>query len=83
MATIRLAAGDPDPLGVLDRLLRLDLAARRLGFAVVVTELRRDVADLACLAGVAGLLALDAGGQAEVGEQAGIEEVDDPGDRPA
>ena len=68
----------PD-LAVVDELARLQLAARRLGCAI---QLHRPCADLVALLDLVGLRGvLQVVGEAEGGEQVGIEEVvvpDDP-----
>ncbi len=66
----------PD-LGVIDELARLQLAARRLGYTI---RLRNACAGLSELLDLAGLR-LEMQGEAEGGEQVGVEEVvmpDDP-----
>ena len=66
----------PD-LGLVDRLARLQLAARRLGYSI---RLRNPCAELRALVDLVGLtdvLPFEAGGEAEGGEQLGVDEVVD------
>ena len=80
-----------DPRGrfdvdLVDRLARLQLAARRLGFTLWLTDVPTELGDLIDLVGLRGVLCggglrRQALGQAEGGEQAGVDEVvvpDDP-----
>ena len=78
-------------LGVVDALARLQLLARRAGASLAV-EVADDAAgagpaldDLLALTGLQTALGrpLQPGGQAEAGEQAGVEEVVDVRDAPA
>ncbi len=70
-------------LGLVDRLLQLHLAAGRLGWSVELTAASAELRELLALLGLDGVLALDAGREAEDGEQLGVEEVHDAGDDPA
>jgi hypothetical protein len=71
--------GRPD-LSTIDALARLQLLARRLGFSIVVRDASPALAELVELSGLAGVLPLEVSGQAEFGEQVGVEEVVHPGD---
>jgi hypothetical protein len=68
-------------------LLRMRLEARRQGWAMRVDGAPEDLRDLFAFLGLGELLAfgsaLEAGGQAELLEQRGVEEVVDPRDAPA
>ena len=69
-------------LATVDSLARLQLAARRLGYRVRLRHVPADLGRLLDLVGLVGLL-VEVGGQAEGGEEAGVEEVvvaDDPVD---
>ena len=69
--------GRPDLLAV-DVLARLQLAARRLGFAI---QVREPSAELRALLDLTGLLeVLQVLGEPESGEQAGVEEEVEPDD---
>ena len=82
------APGDaPRPdVDFVDALARLELAARRLGWALHLTHASEELAALLDLTGLAGVvgasgLGLEAGRQPEGGEELGEEEVvpaDDP-----
>lgn len=72
-------------LSVVDELARLQLAARRLGCSVRLRNARVELVELLDLAGLGQLVAAvtlrQAGGEAEDGEQVGVQEVvmpDDP-----
>jgi hypothetical protein len=74
----------PD-LATVNALARLQLAANRLGWTV---RLRNPTAELCALLDFLGLadvvaLPLEPGGEAEGGEQLGVEEVVEAGDAPA
>lgn len=73
----------PD-LALVDALLRLHLAARRLGCSIRLREPGEPLCDLLDLVGVAhvvgGRLPLDARREAEGREQFRVEEVVEPGD---
>lgn len=85
----RWALPVPADLDLVDGLARLQLAARRRGWRVVVRGGVGDVAGLLALAGLAGVVPCEArpggsaqvGGEPECGEEPGVEEVvvpDDP-----
>jgi len=66
---------------LVDRLVRLHLAARRLGFSLRLTDVPVELGELIDLAGLREVLCGQALGQAEGCEQAGVDEVvvpDDP-----
>ena len=68
-------------LAVVDHLAHLQLAARRLGCEIWLRRACPDLAALVELAGLRGVLGLQVLGQAEGGEEAGVEEAvvpDDP-----
>jgi hypothetical protein len=73
-------------LEVVDELARWQLAARRLGCGIRLRDACPDLCALLDLVGLAELLpgsaglGLEAGGKAEDGEEAGVEEVVDPDD---
>lgn len=74
-------------LGVLDALARLQLGARRLGLSIELRDACPRLLELLELAGLAGLatgggLPLQAGGEAEGGEQLRVQEAVEPGDQP-
>jgi hypothetical protein len=87
VASWPLAAwGRPD-LAVVDELVRLQLAARRLGCSIRLRDACMELSELFDLCGLAEIvpgvfcLRLEAGGEAEGGEEVGVEEVvvpDDP-----
>lgn len=79
----RVGGGARCDLGLVDRLLRLQLAARRLGWSVRLDDVRDDLRALLVLVGLADALALEPGRQAEGGEERGVEEVVDRRDPPA
>lgn len=96
MALVVAAAdGDPRPdVDFVDALARLELAARRLGWALRLTETSAELAALLDLTGLAGVvggvvggsgerLRLEADRQAEGREQLGEQEVVPPHDAPA
>jgi hypothetical protein len=81
----------PPDLAVVDRLARLQLAARRLGCQIGVRDAGVDLRGLLDLVGLADVLgcpsalgeagqALEPGGQAEGREQLGVQEVVEPHD---
>jgi hypothetical protein len=84
-----VAPGSID-LGLIDVLARLHVAARRAGGALRLRDPSPELCELLELVGLSGVLVplatgapalpLQAGGQAEGGEQLGAEEVVDPGD---
>jgi hypothetical protein len=70
-------------LGLVDELARLQLRARRLGCAIEVRGATTEVDELLELAGLVGAMAsgVEVGGEAEGGEEVGVEEAvlpDDP-----
>ena len=67
----------PD-LGLVDALARLKLAARRLGWSMRVCEPSVELAELLDLVGLN--LDLEVVGEAEGGEQVGVEEAVERGD---
>ena len=74
-------------LGAVEELARLQLGARRLGLSIELRDVcprLRELLELVGLAGPAtgGGLALQAGGEAEGGEQLGVQEAVEPGDQP-
>lgn len=85
VATWPLVSGRAPDLELVDDLARLQLMARRLGCAIGLRESHDELTELLALVGLAGLLEAAPGGQvvgqAEGGEQVGVEEVvvtDDP-----
>ncbi len=79
VASWPLICVDGVDLSVVDELARLQLGARRRGCSLWLRHACPDLAELLGLAGLADVLQV--GGQAEGGEQAGVEEVvvpDDP-----
>jgi hypothetical protein len=77
-----LAGADLPDLGLVDHLARLAAAARSLGCAVEVRGAGGAVARLLDLVGLAGLVragggSVEPGGEAERGEQAGVEDVEE------
>ena len=83
----RLGAVTVD-LGVVDVLARFHLGASRLGLTLEVRDPCRPLRDLLELAGLDDLLRLaplplEAGGEAEGGEQLRVEEAVEPDDEPA
>jgi hypothetical protein len=81
-------AGPCAELAVVDALARLQLLARRLGCSIRVRHPSEELRDLLALVGLADVIAgcgsaLQAGGEAERGEQLRVEEVVEPGDPPA
>ncbi|MEY2474720.1 MAG: hypothetical protein QOG87_35 [Actinomycetota bacterium] len=83
VASWPLAPSDRTGLELVDELARLQLAAQRLGCSIRLRDAWTDLSDLLDLAGLADLLcgsALEARGEAEGGEQLGIEEVVQPRD---
>ena len=69
---------------VVDVLLRISLEAKRQGWAMRVDGASDELMELFAFLGLGELLAfastLEAGGQAELCEERGVEEVVDPGD---
>jgi hypothetical protein len=75
----RVDARAPD-LALVDRLLRLRLAAGRRGWVLLLRDVPAALRELLVLVGVDELL--EPRGQAELPEQLGVEEVVQPGDPP-
>jgi hypothetical protein len=71
----------PD-LACVDRLAKLQLAARRAGMRVVVRDPHPNLGGLLELCGLSGLVGLEPLGQPEVAEQLGVDEVVQPRDLP-
>ena len=69
-------------LALVDALLRLELVLRRRGSRVCLRDAPADLAGLVGLIGVADVLAVEPGRQAELGEHLGVEEVPEPRDPP-
>ncbi len=86
VASWPLAKSDRPDLAVVDRLARWQLAARRLGCSIRLrdagVELLEllDLLDLGEIVTRAAVLDVEAGGEAESGEQLGVEEVVMPND---
>ena len=81
-----LTVDRPVTLATVDALARLQLAARRVGLTVRLAADEPELFRLLRLTGldvIAGVSALEAGREAEPGEQPGVEEVVDVGDAPA
>jgi len=85
VASWPLAGCGPPDLTVVEQLVRWQLAARRLGCSIRLRAVCGELSELLELLGlgavVTGGLRFEAGGQAEGGEQGGVEEVvmpDDP-----
>ncbi|HWC10920.1 MAG TPA: hypothetical protein VG455_06820 [Acidimicrobiales bacterium] len=81
--------GDGPDLSAVDALARLQLAARRLGCSIRLRDACSELSELLDLVGLEEVVSgppgprtcLEVGGEAEGGEQAGVEEVvvpDDP-----
>jgi hypothetical protein len=77
---VRLEGGTAPDLGMIDALARLHLAARRTGWTMRLRVACPELCELIELAGLADVLALDALGQPEDGEELGVEEVVEPRD---
>lgn len=75
----RLEAQRPD-LALVDALARLQLDARRAGRRVCVTDASAALQDLLQLLGLADVFVGEPRGQAEGGEQLGVDEVVQPRD---
>lgn len=67
-------------LRLVDALARLALTARRRGASLRVRDPTDELLGLLELVGLAGVLGIDSGREAELGEQLGVEEVVQPGD---
>jgi ABC-type transporter Mla MlaB component len=72
----------PD-LGLVDHLAQVQLAAKRLGCEIELRHPGRELAELLDLAGLSDVLRRQVVGQAEGGEQGGVEEAVPGGDPPA
>jgi hypothetical protein len=72
-------ADRPD-LGCVDALARLQLAARRCGWALVVRDPHPNLGGLLALCGLDGVVALEPLRQPERSEQLRVDEVVQPGD---
>jgi hypothetical protein len=71
----------------LDRIARLQLMAHRIGLSIAIRDATGRVRDLIALCGLSEVLAVDESGvevqrQPETGEERGVNEVVDRGDRP-
>lgn len=81
-----LAAWDCPDLAVVDELARLQVAARRLGCSIRLRDAGTELCELLDLVGLGELLRGAAelcrqpGGEAENGEQVGVEEIVMPND---
>ena len=77
-------SGRPD-LGLVDHLAQVQLAARRLGCRIELHHAGPELAELLDLVGLTAVLGLGRQvlGQAEGGEQSGVEEAVPGGDPPA
>jgi len=84
VASWPLARSGRVDLAVVDELARLQLAARRLGCSIRLRDACVDLRELLAISGLIDLLpgAADSevGGQAERGEEVGVEEVVQPDD---
>ena len=81
VASWPLARDDRPALACIDDLAHLQLAARRLGYSIVVREAHSDLVELLGLVGLCGVLSgVEVGGQAEHLEQVGVEEEVQLGD---
>jgi hypothetical protein len=85
--TVTLAAGDATDVALVDVLLRIHLAARRIGWAVRVDGAGDELRELFAFLGLGELLGcgsgLELGGEPEGSEERGVQVVVDPGDAPA
>jgi hypothetical protein len=70
-------------IDVIEILARAQLAAQRGGRRVTIRNVGDDLRRLLELTGLAGVLAIEPRRQPELGEQLRVEEVMQPGDRPA
>jgi hypothetical protein len=68
---------------VVDVLARAQLAARRSGRRITIRNVGEELRGLLELVGLAGVLAVEPRRQPELREQLRIDEVMEPGDRPA
>jgi ABC-type transporter Mla MlaB component len=69
-------------LALVDALVRFELVARRAGARLRVRGAPAELRDLLELVGLDDVLELEPLGEAEPGEQLGVEEVMEPGDPP-
>ena len=69
-------------LALVDALVRFQLVARRDGGRLQLRDVSRELRELLEFVGLAGVLGLEPCGQAELGEQLGVEKVVQPGDPP-
>jgi hypothetical protein len=69
-------------LALVDALVRFQLAARRDGGRLQLRDVSPELRELLEFVGLAGVLGLEPRGQAEPGEQLGVEEVVQAGDPP-
>jgi hypothetical protein len=80
---VALVDATPADLALVDKLLRLQLAAGRRGWRVVLREIPDELRGLLELTGCSSLLGLEPSGEPELGEELREEEVVQPGDAPA
>jgi hypothetical protein len=86
VATWHLPVDGRIDLSVVDRLARLQLAARRLGYSVQLHQPSQSLCDvlllvgLADVVGIAGELVVEVGGEPERREEVRVEERVEPGD---
>lgn len=78
----RLPPGCPD-LALVDAVARVALEARRRGLALRLRDPSDELRGLLELVGLAGVLGVEAGWEAELGEELGVEEVVESRDPPA
>ena len=78
----RVRGRKPD-LALVDALVRMRLVARRRGCRLLLRDPSEELRELLALVGLAEVLGVEPGRQAELGEQRGVEEVVQPGDPPA
>jgi hypothetical protein len=81
MVVGHMGACRPD-IGCIDALARLQLAARRCGWALVVRDPHPQLGPLLELCGLAGVIRLEGEREPELLEQLGVDEVMQPGDLP-
>jgi hypothetical protein len=86
VATCRMEGSDRPDVSLVDTLARLQLAARRRGCSIRLRDPCEELCALLDLLGLADVivaesgLVVEAGREAEGGEQLGVEEVVEPGD---
>jgi hypothetical protein len=86
VATWRLPVDEPIDLSVIERVARLQLAARRLGYSVQLRQPSRALCELLHLVGLADVvgsahgLVVEVGGESEGREQVRVEEGVERGD---